>query len=325
MMNKKSSPWDGVTKPETNIYHKKMVRQDMIIPCHWAKDVNGSLLFLIEIKGSHETAFYKNIVQVNGIEIDLRELDTGVQIVVLSLQKQVDIDLFESFCTALIKAMENVKTPEIALEVLFAHLNRWKSFLSGKKLLMSSEKIRGLYAELNFLSELILKQGEQVAIDSWLGPEMAQHDFNFYSNAVEIKALSGRERNAVEISSEDQLFSLNENLYLRIYVLGQQSDKALGQSLNQLVERVMENISDAELEQLYIQKLVEYGYQPNVEYDQPILTVRKVTSYYVDERFPKITKETIPEGISRVRYQVDLERIKSSICENYKVFEVRDA
>ncbi|WP_254229107.1 PD-(D/E)XK motif protein [Agrobacterium salinitolerans] len=39
------------------------------------------------------------------------------------------------------------------------------------------------------------------------------------NTAVEIKSLSGTERSTVRISSEDQLESLNDNLFLRIYRL----------------------------------------------------------------------------------------------------------
>src|SRR5699024_2619045 len=293
--------------------------------CHWAKDIHGALLFLIELDGDHQKAFSQNLIKIRGVDIALRGLSASKQVIVLSLQKQVDADIFESFCTALIRALSKVKAPNIALEVVFAHLNRWKLFLAGNKTLMSPHRIRGLYAELTFLNELIDVYDDQVAIDSWLGPEMSQHDFSFYNIDIEIKALSGTERNSVEISSEDQLFSLNEKLYLRLYMLGKQPDTSVGISLNQLVNNINKKLSSTDVSDSYLQKLNEYGYYPDVEYDKSIFTVRKINSYIVEESFPRIIKHNLPDGISRVKYHINLEKIQEFTCDNNKIFESANA
>ena len=52
---------------------------------------------------------------------------------------------------------------------------------------------------------------------SHLGKDLnlTQQDFIFDNTALEVKTLSGRERNSVRISSEDQLDSLNDRLFLK--------------------------------------------------------------------------------------------------------------
>lgn len=325
MMNKEVTPWDKISIPKANVFHKQMVAEEMTIPCHWAKDNNGSLVFLIELEGSHELAYRKNLVKAQGIDIDLRGIEPNQQTIVLSLQKQIDVDLFQSFCVALIKALLPVKSPSVALEVIFKHINRWKFFLSGKKNLMSPQKIMGLFAELTFLNEVLKHSNEKIAVESWLGPEMSQHDFSFFSSDVEIKALGGNERNIVEISSEDQLFSLNENLYLRLYILGNQQDITTGTSLNQLVNAIRKQLQDTEISEQFLHKLKDYGYCPDVEYDKPAFLVRRISSFQVNEGFPRITKKALPDGISHVKYRIELDKIERFQCKNNKVFEVLNA
>lgn len=324
MSSVEPSAWDEISVPELNSYHKKLAAANLKIPCHWAKDVNGSFLFLIELEGRYEAAFRKNLVKVNGIGIDLRELEPNRQVIVLTLERKIDALLFESLCRALVKVMTRVKTYDVALEVVFEHLRRWKVFLSGKKQLMSKEKVQGLYSELVFLKELLNSFGEEIAVNSWLGAEKNQHDFCFYKNHVEIKSLRGIERNTVHISSEDQLFSLDGSLFLIIYLLTEQVDDLKGSSLNQLVTEINMLIEDGHISQLFFQKLNDYGYHPALDYDQPIFDIKKFSTYLVDKSFPKITKDILPNGVSRVSYQIALEKIESFKCDANEVFEVRN-
>ena len=55
---------------------------------------------------------------------------------------------------------------------------------------------------------------EKAAMEAWCGPDGAHQDFIFGNTAVEVKSLSGRERSTVRISSEDQLESLCDDLFL---------------------------------------------------------------------------------------------------------------
>ena len=76
------------------------------------------------------------------------------------------------------------------------------------------------------------------AVEAWLGPERSHQDFIFGNTAVEVKSLSGAERSSVRISSEDQLESLNDALFLRVYRLSSLADAAGARSLNEIVTAV---------------------------------------------------------------------------------------
>ena len=89
--------------------------------------------------------------------------------------------------------------------------------MAGKKGgVLSVEEIRGLFGELNFLQQLLdHARTEHDALASWEGPESTQQDFIFDNTVLKVKTLSGRERNSVRISSEDQLDSLNDRFFLK--------------------------------------------------------------------------------------------------------------
>src|SRR3546814_19068659 len=102
-------------------------------------------------------------------------------------------------------------------DLTLAHSRRWKTFLSGRSQHLSIEEVRGLFAEIVFLTELIDRQmSSSDAVEAWLGPERSHQDFIFGNTAVEVKSLSGAERSSVRISSEDQLESLNRSEERRV-------------------------------------------------------------------------------------------------------------
>lgn len=149
-----SSPWDSIPVPERD-FNVRRVSTKALFPCFWGRDVNDSCLFILELHGNHEALFRKNIVTVNGIGVDLRAVDRGCQRLVLALERQVDRDLFEGLCHTLVSALERATDSASALAVALSHINRWKVFLAGRSRRLSPEDVRGLFAELLFLRELI--------------------------------------------------------------------------------------------------------------------------------------------------------------------------
>ncbi len=200
-----SSPWDDIAVPGRD-FNVRQVAASAAVPCFWGRDATGACLFIVELQGEHAAQFRKNAVTVNGIDVDLRAGDQGRQRLVLALERQVDRDLFQGLCRTLASSLEHVTDPGTALAVSLEHIRRWKTFLSGRSQLLSPEEVRGLFAELVFLMELIDRQMPSTdAVAAWLGPERSHQDFIYGNTAVEVKSLSGAERSTVRISSEDQL------------------------------------------------------------------------------------------------------------------------
>lgn len=312
--------WDDIAVPKADMN----VRQLPMISgprCFLGRDLSGSCLFILELQGDHTTQFRKGMVAVHGLDVDLRRGVDSHQLLVLTLDKQVDRDLFEALCRSLRTALGSTVDSASSLAVALTHIRRWKAFLSGRIHRLSTEEIRGLYGEIVFLKELI-DSGVNAAeaVESWLGPEKSHQDFIFGNTAVEVKSLSGAERSTIHFSSEDQLESLNDALFLRVYRLSILADSKNALSLNDLIESVRSNIVNAEAIESFEGKLLSNGYAPLPEYDQPRMIVSAVHSYEVRDDFPRLVRSRIPIGITRVNYEVQIETISTFVCENSRVF-----
>ncbi len=245
----------------------------------------------------------------------------GQQRLVLALERQVDRDLFEGLCRTLASSLEHAADSASSLAVSLAHVRRWKTFLAGRSQHLSAEEVRGLFAEITFLLELLDRQmPSTAAVEAWLGPDRSHQDFIFGDTAVEIKSLSGAERNTVRISSEDQLESLNDALFLRIYRLSSLADAAGICSLNEIVATVQARLGEADAVEAFDRKLVANGYAPLPDYDQPRFVVSEVRSYRVREGFPRLMRSQLPAGIASVAYDIKLEAIASYECDAAAVF-----
>ncbi|TXI47156.1 PD-(D/E)XK motif protein [Methylophilus sp.] len=309
----KVSPWDEILVPGSD-FNVKQIAGKMAVPCYWGRDPSGACLFIMELKGDLFAEFQKNNVRVNGLGVELRQ-NSSILRLILSLEKRADRDIFEGLCRSLANALEVANDSASSMAVAFAHLRRWKAFMAGRKQLMSAEEIRGLFAELCFLRELIQHLGADEALKAWMGPERSHQDFIFGNTAVEIKSLSGAERNSVRISSEDQLESLNEHLFLRTYKLSNLPDASSAQSLNQIILCIQEVLDSAEAIEAFDSKLAEHFYTPHPEYDDPMFVVSVVKSYRVDGDFPRLIRSKTPTSINKISYDINLESISIFECD----------
>ena len=148
-----------------------------------------------------------------------------------------------------------------------------------------------------------------------MGPERSHQDFIFANTAIEIKALSGAERSSVRISSEDQLETLNDNLFLRIYRLSDMPDASSARSLNALILELQATLDSADAVEAFDTKLVAHSYAPLPEYDQPAFVVQEIRSYRVEGEFPRLVRSGLPAGVSRVKFDIKLEQIEDYACD----------
>ena len=310
------SPWDDIAIPGNEL-NVRQIRSKTAVPCYWGRDTKGACLFILEILGDHSEQYRKDAVTVSGISVDLRSADAGQQHLVLTLEKQIDRDLFEGLCRTLVGALEHASDSASSLAVALTHIRRWKMFFSGRNARhLSPEEVRGLFAELIFLRELSESQASiTIAVGAWLGPDKSHQDFIYGNTAVEVKSLSGAERSSVRISSEDQLESLNDQLFLRIYRLSILPHAEKACSLNAIVAEIENTIQDPDTLTSFQQKLAAYGYAPLAEYDEPLFVVSDVCTYRVGNEFPRIVRSRLSPGLAKVSYDLELESIEPYHCD----------
>src|SRR5690625_2216149 len=161
---------------------------------------------------------------------------------------------------------------------------------------------------------------ELEALDAWQGPETSHQDYIFSDTAVEVKSISGRERSTVKISSEDQLESINNNLFLKVFRLIDMPESKQSLSLNELVAHVAGILKDADAIELFDGKLARAGYVELRAYDKPRFVVADEQTYRVEEGFPRLVRSGLPEGLARVSYEIKLESIRDYMCADKEVW-----
>ncbi|MBL4538053.1 MAG: PD-(D/E)XK motif protein [Oceanicaulis sp.] len=321
-MTTSKAPWDEMQTPDSDYTVRYVTALGDVTLC-WGKDVQGQCLFIIQLEGDHTEQFRNNATTVNGIEVDLRQLpEPGKQGLILTLEKHVDRDLFHGLCQTLIGNLNGVSDPAAALGVAINHIKRWKAFLAGKRTrVLSAEEVRGLFAELSFLRLLKEKHlTDAQAVEAWCGPDRIHQDFIFGDTAVEVKSISGRDRSIVRVSSEDQLETVSEHLFLKVYRLTEAPEGTPAQSLNELVSAVGHELSDAGAIEDYWRKLATYGYVEMREYDNPKFLVNGSNAYRVVDGFPRLVRSELPDGVVDVKYNLQLEKIATFECNQNEIW-----
>lgn len=306
----KLMPWDDIPTPKADL-HVKLVADTGPVKAYWGKDISDKRLLILELEGDNVDTFRKGRTQVQGISVDLLQTEPHrQQSLVFRLEHTNDQDLFLSFCAALIEVLRQSTDRSAAVHISLAHLRRWKAFLSsGRTQGLSPEEVRGLFGELEFLELLMAKLPPLAAIEAWCGPLGGQQDFIFGQRALEVKTLFGPNRRTVRISSEDQLDGVERTLLLAVFRITEATDQSEALSLNAKVNQIADALADVGAEEKLWKRLGSVGYIAVADYDAPAYMITSRQYYLVNPDFPRLIRPSIPYGIVRVSYDIQLETI----------------
>lgn len=192
-----------------------------------------------------------------------------------------------------------------------------KDLLSSRKKL-TDEKIIGLLGELLVLNHVIQTQGEDAAVEAWLGPLAEEHDFGFEYFDAEVKTTRSEVRSHW-IGSETQLEPVPGR---PLYLVSMQVTRAgHAKDAFTLADLVADTrlILDGRLDE-FDRALEGLGWR---DADADLYRVRYQErsvprGYLVDDEFPAITsprlKAVVPQRIlvSGVSYRVDVTNLPHS-------------
>jgi hypothetical protein len=225
-------------------------------------------------------------------------------------------NVFELVITAICKAIISLSEEADLIICLENELNEWKLFFDKyKSNLMSLEKQKGLFGELYFIQNyLIKKYNTDDIIQIWKGPEGSHHDFEFNRTAIEIKTTSNKEHKKFTISSEKQLDNLGlDHLYLCLFSLNVHEND-IGISLLELANQLVEKMNTVDRFNFEI-KLLKAGLNLNDTIENSYrFTVADNQFFEIRNSFPRITNTGIPSGVGDLKYSVMV-----SACASYKV------
>lgn len=217
-------------------------------------------------------------------------------------------DVFYKFCDDLIESTRFIQDPNQAYKFVIKRFGLWKKMFLTSFNHLSENAVKGLLGELIFIKDFLSnKVGINDAIVSWSGPEKTNKDFSFDENWYEIKTVDSNSK-TIKISSLDQLDSLNDG-YLHVYILEKMSPKYKGIKLNSIVNEIFLMIKDSFISEMFSEKLFEYGYFKDEYYDQLVYKLNKNYVFLVNEKFPKLTRDSIVKNITKVSYEISLNSI----------------
>jgi hypothetical protein len=214
--------------------------------------------------------------------------------------------VFTQFVTELVEPLKDSDRPAI---VVRQSLERWRRMFEVGRGALSLEAQAGLFAELHQLARLLDLHGPS-ALDAWVGPNMATHDFRAAGVAIEVKGSVKKQGRRTSISSVEQLDPpVGVDLHLRYVSLALD---ATGESLPDCIDELIR--AGVSATSLY-EKLIEAGYSKVHEdqYRETRFLVKESLLYDVaDIHFPKITSTSfeghvgLPPGVAAVSYTIDL-------------------
>jgi hypothetical protein len=237
------------------------------------------------------------------IEVTLNQRNDGLFAMLIRLSRPEFQAVFGRLCMDLIDGTRDC-TRRSGTEALLRRLNRWRKLLeAGPHEGLNNMQLRGLFGELWFLRNVAIPRfGLTVAVEAWNGPLDAPQDFQLGDGLVEIKTiLPGA--HIVSITSADQLESATNPLQLAVVV----TDISKGVSVPEVVEDIRREIEGAQTAAAEFDlRLAEAGYSNRDEYATLRFTAQEIRYYSVGPGFPRIITSLLPQGISRVTYDLDL-------------------
>ncbi len=225
----------------------------------------------------------------------------------MTLMQKDYIEYFSILCQDLVDFTEGMEDAQNAYEQMLQRIKKWTKFFKHRDLL-NEKQIMGLIGELLFLKDYMLPMyGEVKAFESWVGPEKTRKDFSVETEWFEVKAITAGNQ-TVKISSIEQLDSETVGK-LVVFHLEKMSQEFSGITINQLVTDIHHSLSIVG-QDLLGDKLLEYEFSFNPEYDKYTYELKQCNQYTVTEKFPKLMRKNLPIAISKAQYEINLSDIE---------------
>lgn len=244
----------------------------------------------------------QNTTQIDVQQFVGKEFNT----VVFSLLDDSADSLFVQLCQDLVNVTIGIDNQETGYCVLRNRYNQWRRlFVNANTNLLSEFQILGLIGELIFLKDFMFdRYGQTTAVKGWSGPELTHKDFSYDDCWFEVKTLYDSS-SSVKISSLEQLDS-SANGNLIVFKMEKMSPEFEGIRINNLVGSIVNILEDMENQDLFVNKLKQYGYSIRQEYDAFVFQIKSQLFYTVSTDFPKLTRSQLDSAILKATYEISL-------------------
>ncbi|HUX63164.1 PD-(D/E)XK motif protein [Sulfuricella sp.] len=231
--------------------------------------------------------------------------------VALTRKESGSFELFAAMVCDVVGALdaESASDEERLLRLFLGRVRAWQEFMRKGAETLGHEAEIGLIGELSFL-RAIVEAGipAPLAIEAWVGPLNGIQDFELGTGAVEVKATVSASGFPAKIGSLEQL---DDSIRQPLFVAGVRFSQAeSGENLPEFAEAVRQVLNgDPEAERLFAERLLAAGYFDAHSDRYPRrFTLAGTRVVEVVEGFPRIVTGTVPSGIKRVIYEIDLDK-----------------
>ena len=226
---------------------------------------------------------------------------------------------FELICLDIIdKSLEE----NDQIKIIYSFVNNirlWQELLKEKKSELSDSSLKGLYAELYFLSKILFPViGIRKSVISWK-PYNKTHDFVYNNVTVEIKSTTSIPPKTIKINSLKQLDETSTGkLFLFILQLAENA----GESVPELIHNIRADIKDKSPEDFFLFERKLFNEKYNEKFKEKYLKRKFFKNnehiYLIEKDFPRIREKDLIEikrlGIIKANYEISLIG-----CEKYKI------
>ncbi|MDX8125435.1 PD-(D/E)XK motif protein [Janthinobacterium sp. GMG2] len=229
-------------------------------------------------------------------------------------------ELFASMASDVVGALDDAVATQAneqkLLRVFLGRVGAWQEFMRKGFQALSAEAEIGLVGEISVL-RLIIDAGvpAPLAVESWRGPLDALQDFELGTGALEVKSTLSAIGFLAQIGSLEQLEdSVRQPLFVVSVRLKQTTT---GKTLPEIVDDMQCIVKgDAEAERLLSDRLLAAGFiEQHVDRYVRRFTEAGTRITEVDKNFPRLTLGSVPLGITKASYEIDLDKVVGTIVE----------
>lgn len=201
------------------------------------------------------------------------------------------------------------------LKTLVSRVRAWQEFMRNGAKPLSSEAELGLIGELLVLGAVI-DSGVMTAtaVEAWVGPLGGLRDFELGMGALEVKSTISPSGFTARVGSLEQLADTERQ---PLYLVGARlREAAAGKSLSQWVAEVHSRVAaDPRAGLMLSERIASAGYfDVHAKYYERRVELLELQAHEVAAGFPRLTRATVPPGVVRAVYDIDLNQVGAG-CE----------
>jgi hypothetical protein len=308
--------WESINNESRSTPHHPQIARRIptngLFNVFLATDFNKEIRLLYILLENDTTIIIDNLPSFRGLEISLYNTSIGGFVnkdFLLFKQSIPDTEnIFESVISDICENVVQLLNKNYFLVVITKVLNEWKLFFDKlENDIMSVSKQEGLVGELYFLKDYLFnKYSFTESLSFWTGPERSNHDFQIFTNAIEVKTTSSKQHKKFIISSEKQLDNTGlKHLYLSLFSLNLHSNMH-DKTLPVLIKKIYTLLQEDAFATFQFQiKLAKYGYNEALKDKYTIgFSLFNVKFYEVREGFPRLLEGNLPDGVGDLKYSV---------------------